>query len=132
MEHEDDSRPMVSWMYPVAADAGDAHDGVEEPGTPWARQVSLDERRPPMMSGWDNGLGTGGWVLMILAWLALLGLVVWAISRLLPTRPGGDSPEHTAETPEEILDRRLARGEIDTDEYTRLREALTAQHDRKG
>ena len=85
-----------------------------------------------MMNGWDNGMGAGGWVLMIFAWVALLGLVVWAISRLFPTRPGGDSREQTAETPEEILDRRLARGEIDTDEYARLRDALISAHGRRG
>jgi putative membrane protein len=85
-----------------------------------------------MMNGWDNGMGAGGWVLMILAWIALLGLVVWAISRLFPTRSGGDSRGQTAETPEEILDRRLARGEIDTDEYARLRDALISAHGGRG
>ena len=85
-----------------------------------------------MMNGWDNGMGAGGWVLMIFAWVALLGLVVWAISRLFPTRAGGDSREQTAETPEETLDRRLARGEIDTDEYARLRDALISAHGRRG
>ena len=86
-----------------------------------------------MMYGWDNGMGAGGWVLMILAWVALLGLIVWAISRLFPTRPGGESREQkTLETPEEILAGRLARGEIDTDEYARLRDALIAGHGRTG
>ncbi len=85
-----------------------------------------------MMYGWDNGMGAGGWVLMILAWVALIGLVVWAISRLFPARSAGDSREQTTETPEEILDRRLARGEIDTDEYARLRDALISAHARGG
>lgn len=85
-----------------------------------------------MMGGWDNGMGAGGWVLMIFAWVALIALVVWAISRLFPTRAGGDSREQVAETPDEILARRLARGEIDTDEYARLRDALVAAHGGKG
>ena len=81
-----------------------------------------------MMDGWDSGMGAGGWVFMILAWVALIGLVVWAVSRLFPARSAGDSPEQATETPEEILDRRLARGEIDTDEYARLRDALISAH----
>ncbi len=85
-----------------------------------------------MMGGWDNGMGAGGWVLMIFAWVALIALVVWAISRLFPTRAGGDSREQLAETPDDILDRRLARGEIDTDEYARLRDALVVTHGGKG
>lgn len=81
-----------------------------------------------MMGGWNNGMGAGGWVLMIFAWVALIALIVWAITRLFPTRAGDDSGKQVAETPDEILDRRLARGEIDTDEYARLRDALVAAH----
>jgi putative membrane protein len=81
-----------------------------------------------MMGGWDNGMGAGGWVLMIFAWVALIALIVWAISRLFPTRGNRDSRDQVAETPDEILDRRLARGEIDTDEYARLHDALVSAH----
>lgn len=81
-----------------------------------------------MMYGWDDGMGVGGWVLMSLAWVALIALVIWAISRLFPARSGRATPEQTTETPGEILDRRLARGEIDTDEYARLRDALISVH----
>jgi putative membrane protein len=63
---------------------------------------------------------------MILAWIVFIALIVWAIARLFPALSGGDARrrETDAETPREILDRRLARGEIDTDEYARLRETL--------
>lgn len=81
-----------------------------------------------MMGGWDSGMGGGGWVLMIFAWIALLALIVWAISRLFPTRSTGDDNEQPAATADEILDRRLARGEITTDEYARLRDALLSAH----
>ena len=84
------------------------------------------------MGGWDNGMGAGGLVLMIVAWVALIALIVWAISRLFPTRSGGDSREKTTETPDEILDRRLARGEIDTDEDARLRDAMISARGVKG
>ncbi|UQA97381.1 SHOCT domain-containing protein [Streptomyces halobius] len=82
----------------------------------------------------------GGWVWMAfmpLLWIALIGLVVWAVVRLTQ-RPAGrdDAPGRDdtqgrgrppRETPEEILDRRYASGEIDTDTYTEARERL-AQH----
>lgn len=78
-----------------------------------------------MMYGWDNGMGAGGWVLMILSWVALIALIVWAIARLFPAISGGARREDAdTATPQQILDRRLARGEIDTDEYARLRDAL--------
>ncbi len=80
-----------------------------------------------MMDGWSNGMGAG-WVFMVLAWVALIVLVVWAIGQLFPARSAGDSQERAPETPQEILDRRLARGEIDTDEYARLRDALISAH----
>ncbi len=85
-----------------------------------------------MMNGWDNGMGAGGWVLMIFAWVALIALIFWAISRLFPVRWGGESREPTVETADEILDRRLARGEIDTDEYARLHDALIAARGGRG
>lgn len=81
-----------------------------------------------MMNGWDNGMGAGGWVLMVFAWVALIALIVWAISRLFPSRSAGDSGEPGTATADEILDRRLARGEISTDEYARLRDALISAH----
>ena len=82
-----------------------------------------------MMYGWDNGMGAGGWVLMILAWVVLIGLIVWAIARIFPALSGGGArrEDANAETPQQILDRRLARGEINTDEYARLRDALGPQ-----
>jgi putative membrane protein len=81
-----------------------------------------------MMYGWDGGMGAGTWILMIVAWIAFIALIVWAIARLFPALSRGDErrreePEKD-ETPQAILDRRLARGEIDTGEYERLREAL--------
>ncbi len=52
----------------------------------------------------------------MLFWIALLVLVVVAISRWLQGRPGGamDSRE---ESPMEILKRRYAQGEIDPEEF---------------
>lgn len=75
-----------------------------------------------MMDGWD-GMGTGGWILMTFFWVLLLAVIVWAVAQLFPARTGRES-EAPEERPEEILDRRLARGEIDAETYDTLREKL--------
>ncbi|HSN10859.1 MAG TPA: hypothetical protein VLS51_01960 [Propionibacteriaceae bacterium] len=74
--------------------------------------------------GW-GGMGMGGMIGMVLVWLLLIGLVVFAVVRLLPGRAAGHRhsvPEQ--ESPEEILDRRFARGDIDLETYQVQREAL--------
>jgi len=76
-----------------------------------------------MMDGWYGGMGAGGWIFMTLFWVALLVLIVWVGTRLFPTRgERGDELER----PEDLLDRRLARGEIDPETYDTLREKLRA------
>jgi putative membrane protein len=61
------------------------------------------------MFGYCNGLGVGGWILMIGMWVAFLILVVWAVSRLFPSDSQPD--------PLDTLDRRLATGQIDPESY---------------
>lgn len=78
------------------------------------------------MNGWDNGMGTGGWVMMVVLWIVLIGVILWAITRLLPSRRT-DVQGHGVrepEAPQEILDRRLALGEIDTATYDALSRKL--------
>jgi putative membrane protein len=82
---------------------------------------------------YDNG-GThwGLWIVMILAMLAFFGILAWAVVSIIrqrdgqrlggaqsPPAGGGGSPD-----PLRILDERLARGEIEIDEYTRRRDLL--------
>lgn len=74
------------------------------------------------MMDWYGGMGAGGWILTMLVWVVLIALIVWVAVRLFPTR--GTQAEETIERPEELLDRRLARGEIDPDTYDKLREKL--------
>ncbi|QYC41696.1 hypothetical protein Nocox_20435 [Nonomuraea coxensis DSM 45129] len=79
----------------------------------------------------------GGWIWVIfmsLLWIVLIGLVVWAVIRLTQGgssggRYGGHPREH-GESPEEILDRRYASGEIDAETYTEARERLAAHRPR--
>jgi len=72
--------------------------------------------------GYGWGMGAGGWIFMVLFWVAIIGLVVWAVGALVPrSRQEGQG---RSETPVEILDRRFALGEIDVEQYRRAREEL--------
>src|SRR6266542_4327210 len=74
------------------------------------------------------GAGWGWMMLMQLVWIALLGVIIWAVVRLVQ-RPA-DREHGTGarrETPQEILDRRYASGEIDTDTYTQARAHLAGR-----
>jgi len=68
---------------------------------------------------WQDGLM---WVGMIVFW----GLLIWGAYALITnlTRKPADT-DHGSEAVR-ILDHRLARGEIDADEYQRLRDLITA------
>lgn len=79
-----------------------------------------------MFSGaWCGGMGVGGWLLMVAFWSAFLALAVWAITRIFPARKTGEgAPEAVRGTPGELLDQRLASGEIDIASYLRLRDEL--------
>ena len=84
-----------------------------------------------MMGWYGGGMGYGAWMFMGLFWLVLLAVVIWAVVRLLPTRrDAGRSRE--VESPEEILDRRFARGELDLETYQVQRAALTAARGSRG
>lgn len=80
------------------------------------------------MGGWYGGM-MGGWGAMLgmgLLWIVLLAVIIWAVVRLLPDRrTGTGAPDSTPhETPEQILDRRFARGEIDLETYRTQRDVL--------
>ena len=78
-----------------------------------------------MMGWYGGGMGLLGWLGMGLFWLILLGLIVWLVTRLLPAGSGGTT-RPTGASPLEILDRRLASGEIDLDTWQAQRTALLA------
>lgn len=77
-----------------------------------------------MMNGWNGGMTWEGWFFMSLFWVLLIGVIVWAAAQLFPGR-GGTRTESQAE-PRQILDRRLANGEIDVETYEKLRRTLGA------
>jgi putative membrane protein len=79
---------------------------------------------------YDNG-GThwGLWIVMIIAMLAFFALLAWAIVNIIRQRDGHlggaqSPPASGSPDPLRILDERLARGEIEIDEYTRRRDLL--------
>jgi putative membrane protein len=68
----------------------------------------------PVMWGWHSWWH---WLSMAGVWIVVLGVAVWSVARLFPaagTQPG----------PRELLDERLARGEIDAEQYRLLRSEL--------
>lgn len=76
--------------------------------------------------GW-GGMPFGGMIGMVLLWVVLIAVIVWAVSRLLPGRQAahGHGARPAQDSPEEILDRRFARGEIDLETYQAQRDALS-------
>lgn len=60
------------------------------------------------------------WLSMAGFWLVIVLVAIWATSRLFPASPPRSPGAH------EILDERLARGELGIDDYRRLRQELGA------
>ncbi|MGV8909892.1 MAG: SHOCT domain-containing protein [Propionicimonas sp.] len=76
--------------------------------------------------GW-GGMGWGGMIGMVVFWVVLIAAIVWAVTRLLPGRPAsGGATQSGQEKPEDVLDRRYARGEIDLETYQGHRAALAS------
>lgn len=80
------------------------------------------------MMFWDGGGTITGWavgmmLLMLLVWGSVVALVWVGIRELVQRRPDtGPRPP----SPQEVLAHRLARGEIDPEEYRRRLAALDA------
>ena len=67
-----------------------------------------------------GGMGPAGWLLMIGFWAAVIAVIVWAVTRLFPKASTGDrSPAvpHQRPDTQDLLDQRLASGEIDRQTY---------------
>jgi putative membrane protein len=76
---------------------------------------------------WDH-MNVWGWTMMViwsLIWIAFLGLIAWFAAQWTRNSSHGSPPSRSSrETARALLDERLARGEIDVDEYERRRDAL--------
>jgi putative membrane protein len=80
-----------------------------------------------MTMPWHEPMNAGGWVLMVVGEIVIWGLIIAFVIWLLRNRDARQDDRDTAppRSAREILDRRLASGEIDSDEYERLRRTLS-------
>ena len=88
------------------------------------------------MMGYGFGMGAGGWIAMAVFWIAVIGLVVWLVARAFPRGRrddvvGGEPGVAQGETPDQLLDRRFAAGEIDVATYDSMRATLRANRSGK-
>jgi putative membrane protein len=73
------------------------------------------------MWGWDGGWWILMIVIMVLFWAAVIGVAVWAVTRLAGPR---SEPRSALGSPLDIARQRLAKGEISEEEFDRLRQKL--------
>jgi putative membrane protein len=92
----------------------------------WPREGGAGCRRCTMM-GWYNDGWSYGWMFaMMLGWTVLIAAAVWAVVALTRTRQSPTAPPSGRESAVDLLDRRLAAGEITPDEYLAVRSVLEA------
>ena len=72
---------------------------------------------------WQGGLM---WIGMIVFW----GLLIWAVYALITNLTRKPGTRDSGDDAVRILEQRLARGEIDADEYQRLRDLITTSDHR--
>ena len=75
----------------------------------------------------------GGWAfwevaLMWVGMIAFWGLLIWGVYALITNATRRSGPEHRPDDARRILDGRLARGEIDAEDYRRLRDVISSGH----
>ena len=68
----------------------------------------------------------GGFLMMILWTILIIALLIWVI-RMIQGRGSGPGWRTGSETPMEILKKRYARGEINKEEFDRMKKDLTDQ-----
>ena len=77
-----------------------------------------------MMGGFRQPFGMhmfGGWIVMVLFWVLILGGLALLVSHLVRKE---ETPARKEEMPLEIAKRRYASGEIDREEFDRIKQSL--------
>jgi putative membrane protein len=90
--------------------------------------VPESDAREALSMSWDhmNGWGSTMIAFWSLIWVGFLGLIAWLAVPWTRNSLRGPLPSQpSVRTAKELLDERLARGQIDVDEYERRRDALT-------
>jgi putative membrane protein len=82
-----------------------------------------------MMFGYGNNWAFWQLALMWIGMIAFWGILIWGLYALITGTTRRPDQVHHGEDGRRILDQRLAKGEIDTEEYRRLRD-LIADSDR--
>jgi putative membrane protein len=83
--------------------------------------------------GWyGDGASDGMWVLTGIFWIVLVISLFWMMIRAMPWK--GQAPASsmtvTGNSPEEILDQRFARGELDEQAYREQRAVLLREREK--
>ncbi len=79
------------------------------------------------MMWWHEGMGWGGWIAMTLIMVAFWSLVVFGVVAIFRgDQERGSKRLPADQDPLTTLDQRLARGDIDPDDYHARRDALRA------
>jgi putative membrane protein len=81
------------------------------------------------MMHWDYGGNAGSWlgmaVVMLLSWVVLAALSYAVVRALLAGSLGRPEPQPPTEAdPGRLLDQRLARGDLDPEDYQRRKDLL--------
>jgi putative membrane protein len=72
----------------------------------------------------DNHMNGGWWWVMGIGWLVFLAFIGFVVYLLVRHHTDTGTSGRQGNTAEQLLAERLARGEIDEDEYRRRRDAL--------
>ena len=77
-----------------------------------------------MMGWYDDGWSYGWMFAMMLGWVALIALAVWAVVALTRRSGPARGPPAPQQPPWQTLDGRFAAGEISQQEYLEARQLL--------
>ncbi len=73
---------------------------------------------------WNNHMSTGGWVVSIFVLMFLIALAVGLVAWIGSRRSSGPGAGRASSDTIEILNRRLATGELSVAQYEQLRRTL--------
>jgi putative membrane protein len=99
----------------------------------WIQRLEPEPRKEDqMMMFWDGG-HVASWqiALMWVGMIAFWGVVVWFGYIFLRAATNGTPTPDEGQSARRILDGRLARGEVDADQYQLIRSALVEAPDNK-